>query len=477
MPRVTAIAARSCHACATPAPRGTLRPWAESARTHGSPGSRSVGVLLVVVLRRLAAGHARRTSTCCSRTTRTRPMPSSASAARSPRSSRDGSGIYYLDVLVHRASLPESWLVALRGRRHRRARRRRSCRRAAARATSTASTTSTFQDSRTVAGVVALRALGRKVTVEQTGVTFDGVEHSRRPRMRRTAPRHGDHGHRRRPGAAGRGAAHAARRAASRARPIQLTVRDGSKHARAAHAADDATRRPPDHAIIGVLGVHDAPPKAQLPVQRHDHAARPRPRPLGRARLHARGLRRAQRSPPRERAARSPSPARSTSTARSAPSAACVRRCIGAVRTARRPGPRPRGERRRRPRRRAGARQGGRRRHLPPGADRARRIRRRRREPLRASRSLRGFRVANRWIGSAGPARVSRVDEATDDHLRRLLLPARALVRSAAGCTLSDLPAREPRRARSARRRRRSYRCPMRSNTRAAQWSARTSNL
>ena len=34
----------------------------------------------------------------------------------------------------------------------------------------------TFADSRTVAGVVALRALGRKVTVEPTGVTFDGVD-------------------------------------------------------------------------------------------------------------------------------------------------------------------------------------------------------------------------------------------------------------------------------------------------------------
>ena len=36
----------------------------------------------------------------------------------------------------------------------------------------------TFQDSSTVAGVVALRALGRKVTVERTGVTFDGVDRS-----------------------------------------------------------------------------------------------------------------------------------------------------------------------------------------------------------------------------------------------------------------------------------------------------------
>ena len=36
----------------------------------------------------------------------------------------------------------------------------------------------TFQDSRTVAGVVALRALGHNVTVTRTGVTFDAVERS-----------------------------------------------------------------------------------------------------------------------------------------------------------------------------------------------------------------------------------------------------------------------------------------------------------
>ena len=58
-----------------------------------------------------------------------------------PTSSRDGSGIYYLDVLVHRASLPESWLsrfedgaTVLPAE--------AVCRREEARATSTASTTS-----------------------------------------------------------------------------------------------------------------------------------------------------------------------------------------------------------------------------------------------------------------------------------------------------------------------------------------------
>ena len=96
-----------------------------------------------------------------------------------PTPSRDGSGIYYLDVLVHRASLPESWLsrfedgatvlpadaVVPPG---------------GDRADLDRVDRLTFADSRTVAGVVALRALGRKVTVERTGVTFDGVD--------RTAP-------------------------------------------------------------------------------------------------------------------------------------------------------------------------------------------------------------------------------------------------------------------------------------------------
>ena len=81
-----------------------------------------------------------------------------------PTPSRDGSGIYYLDVLVHRASLPESWLspfedggtvvpaeaiVPPGGNQSDLDRIDRL----------------DFADSRTVAGVVALRALGRKVTV------------------------------------------------------------------------------------------------------------------------------------------------------------------------------------------------------------------------------------------------------------------------------------------------------------------------
>ena len=58
-----------------------------------------------------------------------------------PAVSRDGSGIYYLDVLVHRASLPESWIARFEdgadvvpAAAHRAARRRAS-------ATSTASIT------------------------------------------------------------------------------------------------------------------------------------------------------------------------------------------------------------------------------------------------------------------------------------------------------------------------------------------------
>ncbi len=96
-----------------------------------------------------------------------------------PVRSRDGSGIYYLDVLVHRASLPESWLSRFEDG--------ATVLPAHAVVPPGGNPTDldrvdrlTFVDSRTVAGVVALRALGRKVTVVRTGVTFDGVE--------RTAP-------------------------------------------------------------------------------------------------------------------------------------------------------------------------------------------------------------------------------------------------------------------------------------------------
>ena len=94
-----------------------------------------------------------------------------------PTPSRDGSGIYYLDVLVHRASVPESWLSRFED----------GGTVVPAEAVVPPGGDSadldrvdrlTFADSRTVAGVVALRALGRKVTVERTGVTFDGVDRS-----------------------------------------------------------------------------------------------------------------------------------------------------------------------------------------------------------------------------------------------------------------------------------------------------------
>lgn len=181
-----------------------------------------------------------------------------------PTPSRDGSGIYYLDVLVHQASLPESWLsrfedggtvvpaeaiVPPGGSQSDLDRVDRL----------------NFADSRTVAGVVALRALGRKVAVVQTGVTFDGVDRSApaykaglRPGMVITAidgvavPGIDDlrtQMQGRKPGA-----------------PIRLTVRDGDG---TRTLSTDLTKDPQvdGRAIIGVLGVHDAPPRAKLPVK------------------------------------------------------------------------------------------------------------------------------------------------------------------------------------------------------------------
>jgi PDZ domain-containing protein len=181
-----------------------------------------------------------------------------------PAVSRDGSGIYYLDVLVHRASLPESWLSRFEDG--------VSVVPAAEVVPPGGSQSDldrvdhlTFADSRTVAGVVALRALGRKVEVERTGVTFDGVEQRTpayraglRPGMVITAI----DGVRvpslknletqmtgRKPGTA-----------------IHLSVLDGT-HRLELHTrltSDPAKRT---RAIIGILGVHDAPPRAQLPVK------------------------------------------------------------------------------------------------------------------------------------------------------------------------------------------------------------------
>jgi len=181
-----------------------------------------------------------------------------------PTSSRDGSGIYYLDVLVHRASLPESWLSRFEDG--------ATVLPADAVVPPGGSQSDldrvdhlTFTDSRTVAGVVALRALGRKVTVERTGVTFDGVDRSSpaygaglRPGMVITAiddvpvPRLKDletEMKGRKPGS-----------------PIHLRVVDGKRklelHTKLTSDPDDKSR-----AIIGILGVHDAPPRAKLPVK------------------------------------------------------------------------------------------------------------------------------------------------------------------------------------------------------------------
>jgi PDZ domain-containing protein len=181
-----------------------------------------------------------------------------------PTPSRDGSGIYYLDVLVHRASLPESWLsrfedgatvlpadavVPPGGNPSDLDRVDRL----------------TFADSRTVAGVVALRALGHKVTVERTGVTFDGVDRTApsyraglRPGMVITAiddvrvPQLKD--------------LETQMRGRTPGSPIHLTVLDGKRkleiRTKLTSDPDDSKR-----AIIGILGVHDAPPRAQLPVK------------------------------------------------------------------------------------------------------------------------------------------------------------------------------------------------------------------
>jgi PDZ domain-containing protein len=181
-----------------------------------------------------------------------------------PTPSRDGSGIYYLDVLVHRASLPESWLSRFEDG--------ATVLPAAAVVPPGGNPTDldrvdrlTFADSRTVAGVVALRALGRKVTVERTGVTFDGVDRPApayraglRPGMVITAiddvsvPRLAD--------------LETQMKGRTPGSPIHLTVLDGK---RKLELRTKLTRDPDNakRAIIGILGVHDAPPRAQLPVK------------------------------------------------------------------------------------------------------------------------------------------------------------------------------------------------------------------
>ncbi|MDX6571018.1 MAG: Lon-like protease [Gaiellales bacterium] len=180
-----------------------------------------------------------------------------------PRSSRDGSGIYYLDVLVHRASLPESWIARFEDG--------SDVLPAAALVPPGGSQSDldrvdhlTFQDSRTVAGVVALRAFGRKVDVVQTGVTFDGVESSApavraglRPGMIITAI----------DDVPVRAVAVLRRQLAGRkpGSPVHLTVRNGGKTLQL-HTTLTSDPQNPGHGLIGVLGVHEAPPRAKLPV-------------------------------------------------------------------------------------------------------------------------------------------------------------------------------------------------------------------
>ena len=181
-----------------------------------------------------------------------------------PKPSKDGSGIYYLDVLVHRASLPESWLSRFEDG--------ATVLPAHAVVPPGGSETDldrvdrlTFADSRTVAGVVALRALGRKVTVERTGVTFDGVERTApsyraglRPGMVITAV-DGVHV----PDLEALTTEMDGREPGSQ---IRLSLLDGK---RKLELRTQLTSDPdePARAIIGVLGVHDAPPRAQLPVK------------------------------------------------------------------------------------------------------------------------------------------------------------------------------------------------------------------
>jgi len=181
-----------------------------------------------------------------------------------PTVSKDGSGIYYLDVLVHRASLPESWLTKFEDG--------GTVLPADEVVPPGGSQTDldrvdhlTFADSRTVAAVVALRALGHKVDVERTGVTFDGVESTSpawhkglRPGMIITAvdgvkvPQ--------------LSALETQLKGAKPGDPIHLSVLDGTKRLeiQTTLTTDPST---PGRAIIGVLGVHDAPPRAQLPIK------------------------------------------------------------------------------------------------------------------------------------------------------------------------------------------------------------------
>ena len=156
--------------------------------------------------------------------------------------------------------------------------------------------------------------------------------------------------------------------------PIHLSVLDGK---RKLELRTKLTSDPDDprRAIIGVLGVHDAPPRAKLPVK-----VTISPRGLGRG--PSAGLAFALEI---YDALSGHSLAKGRKIAVTGtidldgnvgPIGGVRQKVLGAARTRRRPRARPGGERRRRPRGREGARRGHRRLELPPGA-RARSARRR----------------------------------------------------------------------------------------------------
>lgn len=107
-----------------------------------------------------------------------RPHPADAIVSvrgEDPRSTNSGPGIYYLDVLVHRATLGESWLAPLESDAERIP--------AAAILPPAGNTRDLnrldkldIQGSKRLAALVALRALGRKVTVTGGGVRVDQVD-------------------------------------------------------------------------------------------------------------------------------------------------------------------------------------------------------------------------------------------------------------------------------------------------------------
>ncbi len=107
-----------------------------------------------------------------------RPHPADAIVSvrgEDPRSTNDGPGIYYLDVFIHRATLGETWLAPLEG----------DAERVPAEAVlPPAGSTRDLnrvgkldvQGSKRLAALVALRALGRKVTVTGGGVRVEVVD-------------------------------------------------------------------------------------------------------------------------------------------------------------------------------------------------------------------------------------------------------------------------------------------------------------